>query len=345
MTLDIKVLQLILSWLENEHNQVLLMIYGNVRLRAFNGFNFAQNLVMTDKQTEARIERRKPKPDVGFMNYGWVLFLLAVGLLLMAGYFVATQKLYKPGSTLGYNMGLVGGVMMLTLLLYPLRKRVGFMKGLGLLPKWFKWHMVFGILGPSLILFHSTFYIGSINAGVALVCMLLVAGSGVFGRFFYTKIHHGLYGRELTLKELHAEVEKAGGLKTVFSFAPEIEKTLAQFHAHAVRTSVQKQLGLWNFITIGIHAAHLSRSLSKDLHRIMYVQAQEKKWNVAQMRRLDELYAECEKTIHTYVKTVRDVSQFHTYERLFSWWHIFHIPLVYMLIFSGIYHVIAVHMF
>ena len=246
---------------------------------------------------------------------------------------------------MGYNLGLVGGLMMLTLLLYPVRKRVGFMKNWVLLPKWFKWHMAFGILGPALIMFHSTFYIGSINAGVALICMLLVSGSGIFGRFFYTKIHYGLYGRHASHKELQEDLDGSGDIKSIFSFAPEIQKELAGFRDFATKSYKSGRLKIWSFITIGIRAKLLSRTLVRNLEHAMYPDAQVKKWNAVQMRRLDELFSQNRAFIRAYLMTVRDVAQFQTYEKLFSLWHIFHVPFVYMLVFSAIWHVVAVHMY
>ncbi len=125
-------------------------------------------------------------------NRSWAVYLLSITTIAAIGYFVVSpQTLYKPGDNFGYNIGLAGVLMIVFLLLYPLRKRVSFLSKLGVLPAWFKWHMVFGILGPTLIVFHSTFRINSVNAAVATLCMLLVAGSGTFGRFFYTKIHTG----------------------------------------------------------------------------------------------------------------------------------------------------------
>jgi hypothetical protein len=275
-----------------------------------------------------------------------VTVLLAVGLLQahppeFTG--IPTMSLYKPGDNLGYNIGLAGGLMMLIMLLYPLRKRAKFLKGWGVLPTWFRWHMVLGIMGPALVMFHSTFVIHSVNAGVALTCMMLVSGSGIFGRFFYTKIHSGLYGRQVTLKGMHEELERTGSFRRSFmNFAPEIEHSMERFRVRAEGG----RGGFWDFLWVGFQAAFLSRSLTQELHRIMYVQAREKKWDEGQTKHnLDKLYEEYATNIRTYLKTLRDTSQFHTYERLFSLWHIFHIPLVYMMVFSGIYHVIAVHMY
>lgn len=290
-------------------------------------------------------EHRKPQPRTHSKEHGWNVFLLTIVVILTIGYFISTQKWYKPGDDLGYNMGLVGGIMLLALLLYPLRKRVRFLKGLGILPTWFKWHMIFGILAPTLIVFHSTFRIGSINAGMALVAMLLVAGSGVFGRFFYTKIHNGLYGRQANLKELQDDMALTGNAKSVLGFAPEIEKRLDEFRTRTTNVSKGGDAGLWHFATIGIRAAWLSRKLAKDLHHVMFNKVGEKNLNDAQLERLNLIYEQDLRHINFYIRAVRDVAQFHTYERLFSWWHIFHIPLVYLLVFSGIFHVISVHMY
>ncbi|HLP98473.1 MAG TPA: hypothetical protein VK149_08520 [Sideroxyarcus sp.] len=287
----------------------------------------------------------------------WLIFIGIVGLITVGGYFVVyPQTLYKPGEELfdfGYNLGLIGGLMMLTLLLYPLRKRWKFIENLGFLPTWFKWHMVLGILGPLFIIFHSTYHVyipfihptGSINAAVAMYCMLLVSGSGTFGRFFYTKIHHGLYGRQTTVNELRAEMEQTGDVKSIFNFAPDIEKALDDFRTRAESYSKESGYGFVHFFKVGIEASALSRRLSRELHQVMRAQANENHFSQQQMSGMEQMYREYHEKLIAYLRAVRDAAQFHTYERLFSWWHIFHIPLVYMMVFSAIYHVYAVHAF
>jgi hypothetical protein len=46
-----------------------------------------------------------------------------------------------------------------------------------------------------------------------------------------------------------------------------------------------------------------------------------------------------------YTTTVIRRAQLTLYRRLFAWWHILHLPFVYLLAASGIYHVVAVHMY
>lgn len=295
-------------------------------------------------QKDVVLDRRKVASSSKSKDRVWAVFLLCIVVFMAIGYYlVSPQKLYKPGDDIGYNLGLVGGIMLLSLLLYPLRKRVNIFRSLGILPGWFKWHMVLGILAPTMILFHSTFHVNSINAGVALTCMLLVSGSGTFGRFFYTKIHHGLYGRQATVNELKAELAESGDVKSTFSFAPDIEIKLETFRQQAEDKAQAGKLGLWKFISIGIQTERLARSLKKELYSTMHAQAREKNFTTPQLKTMEGMFEDYIGQINSYLRAVRDASQFHTYERLFSYWHIFHIPLVYMMVFSGFYHVYAIH--
>ena len=285
----------------------------------------------------------------------WMVFISFVGAITLGGYFLLyPQKLFKPGEQLfdfGYNLGLAGGVMMLVLLLYPLRKRYKPMSKMGALPGWFKWHMVLGILGPLIIIFHSTYHVyipfihpaGSPNAAVAMLCMLLVSGSGTFGRMFYTKIHHGLYGRQATLKDLQAEMAQTEDVQSMFSFAPNVEKTLEEYRLRSEKYGEESSYNFIQFIKVGFQASLLSRSLPKEVHQIMQAQANQFAYDAAQVKEMEAKYLDYQVKIRSYLDAVRDAAQFHTYERLFSWWHVFHIPLVYMMVFSAFYHVYAVH--
>ena len=107
----------------------------------------------------------------------------------------------------GYWLGIAGASAMLLLLLYPLRKRMKSLRGLGSVGGWFRLHMVLGVIGPALILFHSNFKLGSLNSNVALFSMLTVAASGLIGRYLYGRVHLGLYGRRAEIEELLTDVD------------------------------------------------------------------------------------------------------------------------------------------
>src|SRR3972149_3958430 len=95
-----------------------------------------------------------------------LLGYLFTGIVLYAGWQMRDIDYIVAESGAGYALGIIGGVMMLLLLLYPLRKKASFMRNWGHVKYWFRAHMVMGILGPVFILFHANFRIGSTNSTV-----------------------------------------------------------------------------------------------------------------------------------------------------------------------------------
>ena len=49
--------------------------------------------------------------------------------------------------------------------------------------------------------------------------------------------------------------------------------------------------------------------------------------------------------LSAYFSTIQKITVFSFYEKLFSMWHVLHLPLFLMMLISGIVHVIAVHMY
>ncbi len=272
-----------------------------------------------------------------------VAVLPATVLLLLAVWAAREGHYYEPGDDFGYYLGVVGGVIMIVLLTYPMRKYVHFMRNWGATKNWFRVHMILGIAGPTLILFHSTFRVGSLNATVALTCMILVAGSGVVGRVIYRKIHHGLYGRSATLHEVQSNLGMIGGdVKSMFHFAPHIEKRLQEFAA----STLTEYNGAWSrfvsFLTVGARSHWTYLMVTRELKRIGRIHAEKHQWDSI---KLENRLQPGKMAIRRYLNAVIDVARFSAYERLFSLWHVIHVPFIFMLLISGIVHVIAVHMY
>jgi hypothetical protein len=272
----------------------------------------------------------------------WLL-MAGVGLLVLLAWLMGSWGGFKPGSEMGYNLGMAGGIMLLLLFLYPLRKHFRFMHGLGSAKYWFAMHMTMGILGPLFILAHSRFQVGSVNAAVALGSMCLVAGSGIIGRFIYTKIHHGLYGRRATLEEMRARAGlDSSEVQSKLAFAPKVEKALERFEATALKTHTNPLAGAWAFVMLWLRARHAQFHCARELRRLYKTHARERGWDRAKCQRRLEA---ANHLVQTYLCSTREVAHFRTYERLFSLWHVLHVPLVYMLVLSAIAHVVAVHMY
>lgn len=263
--------------------------------------------------------------------------VLVTALVIWAAYLVAVGKYYTPRSGFGFYIGVIGTVMMLALLAYPLRKHVSWMQRWGALKHWFRIHMIMGIVGPALVLFHSTFHIRSTNAAVALASMLGVVVSGVIGRFVYTKIHYGLYGSRATLEKVKAELScREGETKSRLHFAPRVEQWLQSYERMATQPDRSLTSAAWHFLTLGWTRFVIEFRCARELK---YLLRSERR---PEFRRgAPEAVA----LVSSYLKEIERVAQFTTYERLFSLWHVLHIPLIYLLAASTIFHILAAYMY
>jgi hypothetical protein len=296
------------------------------------------NIGMSTATIPASRARISDKPDRSFRT---VMAGTAAGL--MVSFLIGRSKLFTPGDNIGYYVGLVGGVMMLLLLLYPLRKYVAAFRNLGAVRHWFAVHMVFGIVGPILVLAHSTYHMRSTNAAVALICMLVVAGSGIVGRFFYTKVHRGLYGEKSNLKELQADAGlESEEVHSRLHFAPGVEKQLQDFQTYAL--SARKNLldSSVRFLSLGYRRFLVQRRCQKQLLETMKNLADAREWDPEKLKRRHEAAMDL---VAAYLNSVQRVAEFDTYDRLLQLWHVAHVPLVYLLVISAIAHVVAVHMY
>lgn len=257
--------------------------------------------------------------------------------LLLAGWLVRRYAPYSSNSDFAYYLGLIGGALMLGLLLYPLRKRVRMLQGLGPLRFWFRFHMIGGLLGPILVLFHSTFHVRSLNAAVALASMLLVAASGIVGRFIYRRIHRGLYGSRTTQGELQQSLEKQLQVVRSSLILPDGVKQEIESFARLV-TCVPE--GRWQRVLHFVSLGARRRLAGTRVRRTMARHA--KSSHTALHGSLAELH-ELLLNMDAALRAAQTTAQFSTYERLFSLWHTVHIPFLVMLVLTALVHVVAVH--
>ena len=278
---------------------------------------------MTQAASVRSATQSKPVPR----RLPFLLALLVIAAVALFGWHAMSQPGYSSGSRIGYNIGLAGAILMLILFLYPLRKHVRWLNAAGPLREWLSLHMLLGICGPLLIVFHSRFQIGSTNAAVAMISMLIVAGSGIVGRFIYTRIHHELRGRKLAVIELRAALaESLARIEGGKSLPASAKRVLESYEAYAERIPASFIARGFKFLVIGPRRLWTSWRIGRQLREYPAARGV-----VMQM--------------DSYVHGLQRVAQFAIYERLFSLWHLLHIPLVALLILSAVFHVIAVHMY
>lgn len=282
--------------------------------------------------------RRSKSP--GRMQHRDVVLYLFLGGLIWLAWRFSRLGLFTAASNTGYWIGVAGGVSMLLLFTYPMRKHFRFMARLGSAKPWFVAHMVLGVGGPVLILLHSTFQIGSINAGVALFSMLIVAASGVVGRFLYVRLHRNLHGEKLSLVELRGAHSASDQPATRLRFAPLVAQTLADFEKAVGAASDQRPNLVRALFVLPWQRWVAERSCRHEL-KIKIIAAVKAEGG----RRKDaaRLLAEARQLVHDELMTLQRIAQFSAWERLFSWWHVAHVPFVYLMVLSAIAHVVAVH--
>jgi hypothetical protein len=266
-----------------------------------------------------------------FLAIGLTVFVIA---LFVTGRIFYDDRYYTPEEGLGYWLGLVGGVLMLLAFFYTAFKYVAGLRTRAIMKHWLSIHIFLGIAGPILVLVHSTFHIGSLNGGVALVTMLLVLMSGIMGRYLYSKTHYGLGGRKARVKDLQ-EVLKLAGHK--------IKSDRLDSFTEAVFTHKQT-LGyaFWELFSFGWRSRWLYFRMTETMRVHLRHLAVQNGWDretVRQKRR------EFKRQLRLYIETLRKVALFKVYERFFAFWRNAHVPLLYLLLMSGVMHVIAVHMY
>ncbi|MDH5231206.1 MAG: hypothetical protein OEZ58_15430 [Gammaproteobacteria bacterium] len=256
---------------------------------------------------------------------------LYVGIFLTGRQFW-DERYYVPEEGFGYYLGMTGGIMMLFAFSYGIIKHQGRLRRSGWLAKALRTHIVFGILGPLLVLVHSAFFIGSINGGVALVSMSLVFLSGVVGRYFYTRIHFAINHTKADFQTLR-ELFESQKHQTLLNYLPQGFE----------QTRLQACRGFWSalqaLVFFRIQAWWLWRQVRAQLGQ--------------QLRRSDQfnrrLYRHQKRVLKRdltqYLFYLRKLLQFSVYERIFYFWRHAHVPLLILLFVSGVVHVVAVHMY
>ncbi len=273
---------------------------------------------------------------------GWLAYV-AIFLPLWFIWQIRDEGHLTAESGLGYALGIVGVTAMLLLLTYPMRKRFRFLQRLGSVRHWFRVHMYLGVLGPVLILAHSNFRLGSLNSMVALFSMLTVAISGIAGRYFYSRIHFGLYGARATLKDLQAALEDdSGRLGEVLVLVPDLQKELLGFAARSLTPAGSLGSATGRIVSIGLRTRRARLTTTRTVTRAIKQEAARAGWSSAQRRRVTK---EAKHLIANFLGTVRRTVQLSFYERLFALWHVLHIPLFYMLLIAATVHVFAVHIY
>jgi SAM-dependent methyltransferase len=128
--------------------------------------------------------------------YGLTYYILPADARLLS----PRHAVLKPSGRIGNALGIVGGVLLLLMYLYPLRKKWKWLSRKGKTKNWLDYHILMGLVGPVLITFHSSFKLSGV-AGFAYWSMIAVVASGIVGRYLYNRIPRKLDAVEMSVEE------------------------------------------------------------------------------------------------------------------------------------------------
>lgn len=227
---------------------------------------------------------------------------------------------FKPSGIFGHGLGIMGTFLIFFgVTIYIARKRYGFLARFIRLKYLLEFHIFLCVLGPIMILFHTSFKFGGI-VSVAFWSMVAVVLSGVIGRFIYIQIPRTIEGRELSLLELkNIRSEMMEELKQKTALSREYLEELIET-AHKERTSA----GLANIL----------QKYWEDRKAIRDIRKQLKDKNINRSERRQIV-----KTIRREISLSNKIKRLNTMQRLFKYWHVAHLPFALVMLIIVILHV------
>ena len=224
----------------------------------------------------------------------------------------------RPAGRVGHGLGILGSVMLVTLLVYSLRKRLKFMQRWGDLSVWLRYHIFMGVVGPILITLHTSFKVDGLVA-VSYWSMVAVAVSGVVGRYLYQQIPRNVLGETLSSDDIESRNEA-------------ILVELSENHGVGEKgvTALEK-------LALGPLENRPAPVALMILPVINLTLARQLQSNLVRFPR--ESGVQTRKLARNWVLQTRRLHLFHLIRDLFHWWHVFHKPFALIMILIMIVHV------
>lgn len=237
----------------------------------------------------------------------------------------------KPSGAWGHGFGIIGTLMMIVGVgVYMIRKRNRKFFNIGYLKNWLEFHIFLCSVGPVLVLYHTAFKFGGI-VSISFWSMVLVVLSGIVGRFIYIQIPRTIQGHELSINELNTMKESlALRIRQVLS---EDSSTLYKLESIA-NTDRYKSLRLTAatglFIRDYFSTKHLIRLFRKKMKFLGLNKSETNELIDAAKSEID---------------IARRIAFLRTSQKLFHWWHIFHLPFAVSMFVIMVIHVIVTIIF
>ncbi len=274
----------------------------------------------------------------------FILFLVLIGLfavvsLNLNGYlyyltpldarpFRSDYAVMKPSGSYSHGLGIYGALMIIVgVSTYSTRKRLRSLWRFGRLHNWLEFHIFLCLVGPLLVLYHTTFKAGGI-AAISLWTMLSVASSGIIGRFFYTLIPRNLNGTELTLEEIDNRLQELNSSLQSNTIGEKILHMIDESFA-----DIKKPSGIGEMVSSLLHLQKIKSHIRRTTHSLIAASS------------LD----------HTTAKQISEIANdrallfqktivLQQTEKVFYYWHAIHLPFTIIMFITLAAHVTVAYL-
>jgi len=278
----------------------------------------------------------------------YIIFLVGTGLFiaLFVGWngweyyttplelrpYLKQHETMKPGGMWGHGLGVIGSTLMVFgVLLYSSRKRVRALSTVGKLQYFLEFHIFLCLLGPTLVLYHTTFKFGGI-VRVSVISMLAVVASGFVGRYLYMQIPRSISGSELTVAELEKQNQQlALELEERFGISEEILRLIDSIASVSVNPAT---LSTFSVLGLLIKDALLRRI------KIRYVKQYLLTSGVGTAHIHDILRIAKRKAL-----LIRKITFLEVARKWFHYWHVVHLPFTFVMFTIMVAHIVVVVVF
>lgn len=242
------------------------------------------------------------------------------------------HALLRPSGSLGHRLGWVGaGMIVIGVIIYSSRKRIPFLQRRGPMRTWLNVHIYLCLVGPLLVSFHTALKLHGV-AVYSYWSMMIVASSGIFGRWLYQQFPRTTRDKEMSVEDMRTDqAEARRRLEAEFQLSP---ASLAEVDALAER-SVR---------SIGQGALALPRLLMDDIGRPFRLAALRR--HLLSERRLPRSEAHALLgLLRRRVAAERRIAYWGTFRRFFTYWHVTHLVFFVSMIAMLVLHVASVLFF
>jgi hypothetical protein len=243
--------------------------------------------------------------------------------------FSELHELYKPSGLLGHGFGILGSLMMLVgVVSYSGRKRIKGLTRIWSLQSWLRFHIFLCTLGPFLVLLHTTFRFGGI-VSIAFWSMTLVTLSGVFGRYVYARIPRSINGQFVSLKRIQQQ----------FDTIVERIQDVVDLNA----SEVAESLGFGERVPAAGLLPAIAAAVTYDFKRR---QVAPRLRGMLQERQVPaRIHPEIIDLVQQQVRLRHQLVILGPFQRLFRYWHVFHLPMAILMLLIMVVHVFVAVLF